>query len=55
MGAKYYIGDVVRLNSGGPQMTVIHLGGNGDLTVAWFDQDDHFHVHSLPVEAVSER
>ncbi|PQO28085.1 DUF2158 domain-containing protein [Blastopirellula marina] len=30
------IGDVVRLKSGGPQMTVDHIE-NDDVHVAWFD------------------
>ncbi len=34
---QFAVGDVVRLNSGGPRMTVIDTGGSvGDLTCSWF-------------------
>jgi uncharacterized protein YodC (DUF2158 family) len=34
--AKFKVGDVVRLNSGGPHMTVEAVDG-GEFTVSWFD------------------
>jgi uncharacterized protein YodC (DUF2158 family) len=29
------IGDIVRLNSGGPNLTVVDVGKNGDVSVNW--------------------
>lgn len=43
MSTNLQSGDIVRLNSGGPQMTVIQVFGSiidPSLTVCWFDKDD---------------
>lgn len=43
------IGDVVRLKSGGPQMTVIDLGTTL-ATLIWFDDDQGFHEACIPTQ-----
>ncbi len=35
------IGDVVRMRSGGPTMTVKHVDPDGAVHVVWFDSEDH--------------
>ncbi|HUZ74556.1 MAG TPA: DUF2158 domain-containing protein [Stellaceae bacterium] len=37
MADTFKLGDVVRLKSGGPAMTVVGLVGGGGVCVAWFD------------------
>jgi len=34
---SFRVGDVVRLNSGGPLMTVWRLADNGEIDCVWFD------------------
>lgn len=36
MEAKIQVGDVVQLKSGGPRMTVQHVGNEGSARCAWF-------------------
>jgi uncharacterized protein YodC (DUF2158 family) len=43
------IGDVVRLKSGGPSMTVIDIGSSLS-TVIWFDDDMGFHEACIPTQ-----
>ena len=35
--AEFKVGDIVRLKSGGPKMTVEILLGDGELKCQWFD------------------
>ena len=50
------IGDVVQLKGGGPTMTIVGLGRDGDSGVhalcAWFDSEDHHHSATYPTEAL---
>lgn len=39
-GPRFKCGDVVRLLSGGPAMTVIDVSVRGDAQVQWFDDAD---------------
>ncbi len=52
-------GDVVKLKSGGPPLTVAAIASNGTATVIWFDDDGTFHetcinanylAHSAPFD-----
>ncbi len=52
----FQIGDVVKLNSGGPAMTVTQLGlTHGRIECAWFDLDGNYKtafIHSKAVQKV---
>ena len=37
MADTFSVGDVVRLKSGGPVMTVVYRDGDGDIDCVWFD------------------
>jgi uncharacterized protein YodC (DUF2158 family) len=57
MSQDFQIGDVVRLKSGGPKMTVTSVGpdGHGKLTVwcVWFPENSAKPEHgAFPAEAV---
>lgn len=45
------IGDMVRLNSGGPQMTVTEMDGD-ELTCKWFDSEQASHEDEFPLACV---
>ena len=47
------IGDVVRLKSGGPLMTVNKLAGEGDVWCLWFDYSDSVEDSKYPIAVVS--
>lgn len=51
----FQIGDVVRLNSGGPTMTVTQIGlTHGRVECAWFDGDANFKtafIHSKALQS----
>lgn len=36
MKKKFEVGDIVRLKSGGPAMTVTHIHMDGELNASWF-------------------
>jgi uncharacterized protein YodC (DUF2158 family) len=50
------IGDVVRLKSGSPFMTVVAFGKDGQsnarVTCTWFDKDQHEQTGIFPIDAV---
>ena len=46
------VGDVVKLRSGGPAMTVETIDG-GTARVVWFDGQQQTHRESFPIEAVA--
>lgn len=51
---KLKLGDKVRLNSGGPAMTVIKLGlFSGNARCAWFDDGDQCHEADFPSESLA--
>lgn len=42
------LGDVVRLNSGGPPCLVVDLDGRGNVVVAWRAPDGEMQEHKAP-------
>lgn len=50
----FEIGDVVRLNSGGPESTVVRVAGKGktEVTVAWYDEARALTEASFPPAAL---
>jgi uncharacterized protein YodC (DUF2158 family) len=53
--AKFKIGDVVILKSGGPEMTIVgesHLIENG-FEVKWFDMDEELKEAEFPEDALA--
>ena len=48
---QFRIGDMVRLNSGGPRMMIVDVNRNS-VTAAWRDEDGHALEHSFPVACV---
>jgi uncharacterized protein YodC (DUF2158 family) len=51
---KLQVGDVVRLKSGGPTMTVTGLDEYGQAHVSWFDTDGKAN-HGMWMQAALER
>lgn len=45
--AKFKAGDVVRLNSGGPKMTIVLVNQSGRLDCNWFGNQLENHFHSV--------
>jgi uncharacterized protein YodC (DUF2158 family) len=45
-------GETVRLNSGGPLMTVSNVLSNNQLECIWFNDDDEVCIHSFDAELV---
>lgn len=41
-------GDVVRLKSGGPKMTVLDMDGDDAVACKWFDRNGKVHSDSFP-------
>ncbi len=46
-------GEIVRLNSGGPKMTVLATKGN-KITCQWFDRNGKMHKSDFDSEMVSQ-
>ena len=46
-------GDVVRLKSGGPKMTVLSIG-TSTLTCQWFDRNGKMHTSDFDLEMVDK-
>jgi len=46
------IGDVVRLKSGGPKMTIVSLGEGEAVSCAWFDRNGKRHTESFALAIV---
>jgi uncharacterized protein YodC (DUF2158 family) len=53
---EFDIGDVVRLNSGGPAMTIVGKtdAQNHMISCAWFTADGLIHAAAFHVEALKE-
>jgi len=49
----FEIGDVVRLRSGGPKMTVHGLVSDGDVVCQWFEGNE-VHEESFPKDALKK-
>jgi uncharacterized protein YodC (DUF2158 family) len=45
-------GETVRLNSGGPLMTISNVLSNNQLECIWFNNEDEVCVHSFDMELV---
>jgi uncharacterized protein YodC (DUF2158 family) len=45
-------GETVRLNSGGPLMTISNVLSNNQLECIWFNDDDDVNIHSFDAELV---
>ncbi|RPI19510.1 MAG: DUF2158 domain-containing protein [Ignavibacteriae bacterium] len=50
---NFHKGDIVRLKSGSPQMTIQAITNNGLVDCIWFDKDGK-HVESFPVETLEK-
>jgi len=42
-------GDVVRLKSGGPKMTVAAIVGDNTVKVQWFTTENYLNLEELPI------
>lgn len=51
---KFKKGTVLRLNSGGPKMTVLSETNDGQVSCQWFDRNGKMHKSDFDVEALSE-
>jgi uncharacterized protein YodC (DUF2158 family) len=55
---SFKVGDVVKLKSGGPLMTVTGTSVGPDrptlFTCSWFDKDNHEQTGSFPADALSD-
>lgn len=49
--SSFQIGDVVRLKSGGPDMTVTYLGTDGQIQCEWYEGGQFAH-HAFPPAAL---
>ncbi len=47
--STFNIGDIVRLKSGGPKMTVLEGGSDTAAQCQWFDRNGKLHTDSFPV------
>lgn len=47
MTSQYDQGDVVRLKSGGPKMTVKEEGADGTILCSWFDRNGKLHSNGF--------
>jgi uncharacterized protein YodC (DUF2158 family) len=58
MENEFKVGDVVRLNSGGPRMTIVRLfedtDGDQRATCTWFDNDKHSHEADFKTDALTK-
>jgi len=45
---EFNIGDVVRVLSGGPMMTIQKIDHAGDILAVWFDVDNHLRSAYFP-------
>lgn len=50
--APYAAGDVLRLKSGGPKMTVRDMDGADAVACTWFDRNGKLHKDSFPLSMV---
>lgn len=47
-------GDVLRLKSGGPKMTVLKVDADGCVSCKWFDRNGKIHTDSFTSEMVEK-
>jgi uncharacterized protein YodC (DUF2158 family) len=52
-GSQFKVGDVVRLKSGGPAMTVSFKNVDGDWVCVWFDKDGKKQASSFTPECLA--
>ncbi|WP_106477407.1 YodC family protein [Phytohalomonas tamaricis] len=52
MKNPYVVGDVVRLKSGGPKMTVTEASFDDSVAAHWFDSHDILHTGVFPTNAL---
>lgn len=52
MSTQYDQGDVVRLKSGGPKMTVREEKQDGKILCSWFDRNGKLHSEAFPAQLV---
>jgi uncharacterized protein YodC (DUF2158 family) len=50
---KYQVGDLVRLKSGGPTMTIRQILSDA-VGCAWFDANHKFHSEYFPLDALEK-
>lgn len=46
-------GDIVRLNSGGPKMTVLQTKSGDTVKCQWFDRNGKIHTEDFTIKTVS--
>lgn len=46
-------GDVVRLNSGGPKMTVLQTKSGDTVNCQWFDRNGKIHTQDFSIKMIS--
>jgi uncharacterized protein YodC (DUF2158 family) len=51
---QFMVGDVVRLKSGGPKMTVVEATGDGWVTCVWFNPDGKKDTGTFPESGVEK-
>ena len=55
MSDTFEIGDVVKLNSGSPSMTVTYLRDDGKISCYWYSKDKSaFNFDSFPAPALTK-
>lgn len=52
MATKIQVGDIVRLNSGGPKMTVLAFSESGDYVITKWFLENKFDEGSFHIQAV---
>jgi uncharacterized protein YodC (DUF2158 family) len=52
MKTQFKLGEVVKLKSGGPKMTIIKVSENGSTWCSYFDSNENYHRVPLDAEAI---
>jgi uncharacterized protein YodC (DUF2158 family) len=50
---KYKVGDIVKLKSGGPKMTVESVEGGNTYLCQWFDKEDRLERGKFPENCIA--